>query len=627
MYFERILCIDLTERRHWVEKMEASQMQPYLGGIGLGARLVYDRVPPDADPLGPENVIVFAPGVFAGTPVATSSKHAVVARSPQTGMLGDSLSGSFWSHTLRRAGYDALVVTGRADSLVYLSIYDDQIQIRPATRLAGLDTSATEEAVRSESGSDEVRVSAIGPAGEQMVRFACIANDQGRMAGRTGLGAVMGSKNLKAIAVRGSHTIRVADNEAMDSLVVDLARRCQSPKTHKYRTLGTPSNVLFLNHLGALPTRNYREVTFEGAEKISGETLNRHYVERIVACAGCPVGCEHLTAVKDGPHAGARSRMDYEPLYAMSSLWGVDDLAAAIRAVEVTSQTGMDAISAGATVAWAMECFERGILTRNDFDGLEPRFGNAEAGIALLEKIGRREGVGDLLAEGSKRAAEQVGQGSLDFAMQVKGMEMAGYDPRSLKTMGLGYAVATRGACHNRSPGYSPDTQEMVDRFKGEAERGPILMDLEDKAAVLDSLGICKFIRGLFEDFYDEISHIYQIATGLELSPEALKTTGERVHNLKKAFNIRAGWTMADDWLPPRVLREAMPAGPGQGIHMSEAELRTMIAGYYTARGWTAEGLIPRDKLVALGLADVAEDVGVGADKMEESDAEALYRL
>jgi aldehyde:ferredoxin oxidoreductase len=381
--------------------------------------------------------------------------------------------------------------------------------------------------------------------------------------------------------------------------------------TSKYRGLGTPSNVLLLNHLGALPTRNYRETTFKGADKINGESLNRYYVERIVACAGCPVACEHLAVVHEGPYAGARSRVDYEPLYAVSSLWGVDDLAAAIRAIEVAGQAGMDAISAGVTVAWAMECFERGILARDDFDGVEPRFGNATAGIALLEKIARREGIGDLLAEGSKRAAEEVGRGSLDFAMQVKGLEMAGYDPRSLKTMGLGYAVGTRGACHNRAPGYSPDTQETVNRFTGDADRGPILMDLEDRSAVFDSLGWCKFIRGIFDDFYGEAGHLYRIVTGLEMSPEELKLCGERICNLKKAFNIREGWTAADDWLPPRVLREAMPSGPGRGVHMLESELRAMIAGYYAARGWTADGLIPRDKLVALGLEDVAEDVGV----------------
>ena len=274
--------------------------------------------------------------------------------------------------------------------------------------------------------------------------------------------------------------------------------------THKYRGQGTPSNVLFLNHLGALPTRNFRETTFEGAEKISGETLNRHYVERVVACSSCPVGCEHIMLVREGPYSGARSRMDYEPLYAMSSLWGVDDLTATIRAVEIAGQTGMDAVSAGTTVAWAMECFERGILTQDDFDGLEPYFGNARGRHRAAGEDRQREGIGDLLAEGTKRAAEQVGQDSLDFAMQVKGMEMAGYDPRSLKTMGLSYAVGTRGACHNRSPGYSPDTQDAVDRFAGGPERGPILVDLEDKAAVFDSLVLCKFIRGVFEDFYDE---------------------------------------------------------------------------------------------------------------------------
>jgi aldehyde:ferredoxin oxidoreductase len=611
MYFERVLFVDLTARRSWVETVESARLQPTLSGVGLGTKLLYDHLPAGAQPLSPENVLVYAPGVFAGTPVAASSKHAIVSKSPLTGMVGDSLSGSFWSHTLRRAGYDALVVTGRADSLVYLFIHDDQVRIQPADHLAGLDTSATEDTLRSELGSDEVSVSSIGLAGERQVRFACVANDQGRVAGRTGLGAVMGSKNLKAVAVRGSRAIRVADIEALEPLALNLARRCQGPATQKYRELGTVTNLLVLERLGALPTRNYRETTFDGAESVSGEYLNRRYVRRVIACAGCPVACEHIAAVNDGPNAGAQCRVDYEPLYAMSSLWGVADLSASIRAIGTAGQLGMDAISAGATVAWAMECFERGVLTRDDFDGLEPRFGNADAAIALLGKIARREGIGDLLAEGTKRAADQVGQGSLDYAMQVKGMEMAGYDPRSLKTMGLGYAVGTRGACHNRSPGYSPDTGGLVDRFVGEADRGPILVDLENQAAVFDSLGVCKFIRGVFEDFYSEGAELYRVVTGLDMSPEMLRTTGDRVCNLKKAFNIREGWTKADDWLPERVFRDPIPSGPGQGVRMKEEELRIMIQAYYAARGWTPDGFIPAAKLAALGLEDmVGKDTG-----------------
>ncbi len=612
MYFERILHVDLTQRTSRVEHVEARVMQPYLGGVGLGTRLLYDHLPAGADPLGPESVLVFAPGPFAGTPIATTSRHAVVAKSPLTGMVGDSLSGSFWSHTLRRAGYDALLVTGRADSAVTLVIHDDRVQIRSAGRSAGLNVFATEDAVRAELGSDEFSVAAIGPAGEKQVRFACIANDRGRMAGRTGLGAVMGSKNLKAIAVRGSKTIRVAAMSSLEPLIVDLAQRCAGPMTEKYRGLGTISNVLVLDYLGALPTRNYRQGSFEGAEKVSGETLNRHHLERRVACSGCPVGCEHLLVVREGPHAGARSRMDYEPLYAMSTLWGVDDPAAAIRAVETASLAGMDAISAGTTVAWAMECFERGILTRADFGGLEPRFGNAQAGIALLEQIARREGIGDVLAEGTQRAAAQVGQGSADFAMQVKGMEMAGYDPRSLKTMGLGYAVGTRGACHNRAPGYSADMQGRANRFEGGPDHGVALMELEDKAAVFDSLGFCKFIRAVFGDFFAEAATLYRAATGLEMTPEMLEASGPRICNLKKAFNIREGWRAADDWLPPRALHDPIPAGPNLApIVMQEAELHAMIGGYYAARGWTTDGMVPKSQLIALGLGDIAADVGV----------------
>jgi len=611
MYWERILHVDLTRGQSRTEAMAAGQIRPYLGGVGLAARLLYQNLPPGADPLGPENVLVFAPGVFAGTPIAASNKHAVVAKSPLTGMIGDSLAGSFWSHTLRRAGYDALVVTGRAERPVYLAIYDDQVLIRDARHLAGLSPYATEDALRAELGSDEVSVSAIGPAGERLVRFACIANDRGRMAGRTGLGAVMGAKNLKAIAVRGSRTIRVADIAALEPLTVELARRCRGPMTEKYRTLGTPSNVLVLNYLGALPTRNYREVSFAAAEKISGEALNRYYVERIVACAGCPVACEHLTVVSTGPYASSRTRLDYEPLYAVSSLWGVDDLAAAIRAVQVAGEMGMDAISAGVTVAWAMECFERGLLSRQDCDGLELRFGNAQAGIALLEKIGRREGIGDLLAEGTRRAAAQIGRGSQDFAMQVKGLEMAGYDPRTLKTMGLGYAVGTRGACHNRAPGYSADTQGGSDRFRGGPAQGPVLVELEDKEAVFDSLGMCKFVRGIFADFYAEASHLYRLVTGLDMTPEELALSGARICNLKKAFNIREGWTPEDDRLPPRALYEAVTPGPGHPpVRIEEGEFQAMIGGYYAARGWTPAGYIPKGQLIALGLEDIAADIG-----------------
>ena len=250
MYSERVLYVDLTARRSWVERLDSTCLQPFLSGVGLGTKLLYDHLPPGTQPLAPENVLVYAPGIFAGTPVAASSKHAVVTKSPLTGMVGDSLSGSFWSHTLRRAGYDALVITGRADSLVYLYIYDDQVRIRPADRLAGLSTVATEDTLRSELGSDEVSVSSIGPAGERQVRFACVANDRGRMAGRTGIGAVMGSKNLKAVAVRGSRAIRVADIGALQPLALNLAQRCQGPATQKYRDLGTVTNLLVLERLG-----------------------------------------------------------------------------------------------------------------------------------------------------------------------------------------------------------------------------------------------------------------------------------------------------------------------------------------------------------------------------------------
>jgi aldehyde:ferredoxin oxidoreductase len=390
-----------------------------------------------------------------------------------------------------------------------------------------------------------------------------------------------------------------------------LAELAQGSKTEKYRVLGTPSNVLNMNRLGVLPTRNYQDGTFEGAEKVSGEYMHEHYTEKAVSCAGCPIACEQIAHVKSGDYAGARTSVDYESLYAVGPNCGVDSMEAIIAAIDRCDALGMDTMSTGVTIGWAMECFQRGILTKEDFGGLEPTWGNHQAVVELVKKIAAREGIGDLLAEGTKRASAKVGKGSEHFAMQVKGLEACGYDVRGFQTFALGCAVGTRGPCHNRSLAYEPDAKGSVDRLTGGPERGAMAMEGENFAGVLDIVMLCKFIRNCFKDMWVEIPQLYTYATGIPLTAAELKLVSERSWNLKKAFNIREGWTKEDDWLPARWLEDPVPSGATKGVYVHADILRTMIQAYYQAREWTPEGMIPKSKLIALGLEDIAEDVGV----------------
>ncbi|NLD71726.1 MAG: aldehyde:ferredoxin oxidoreductase, partial [Chloroflexi bacterium] len=345
--------------------------------------------------------------------------------------------------------------------------------------------------------------------------------------------------------------------------------------------------------------------------EVSGERLAERYTVKAVACAGCSIACEHWGKVTSGKYKGAIAGVDYEPLFALGPNCGIGSMPAVLRLLQDADELGLDGMSVGVVVSWAMECYERGILTKEDFDGLEPNFGNDEAAVTLLDKIAHREGIGDLLAEGVKRASAKVGKGSAAFAMHSKGLEMPGYDVRSLKTFAMGLAVGTRGACHNRSLVYEADIKGKVDRFIAEPGRGKLAKEAEDFAAILDCLVLCKFLRNCFDDFNVEVSRLYTMTTGIPLTPEELVEVGERVWNLKKAFNIREGWTMADDWMPDRIFDDPVPTGPSKGSHLTRDELRMMIDDYYQARGWTPQGLIPRSKLIALGLADIAEDIGV----------------
>ena len=597
-YHCKLLRVDLSSRTSELLELPERLLRDFVGGVGLATHLLYQNVPAGCEPLSPDNALIFAASPLVDTPVTTSAKYAVAAKSPLTGFIGDSMSGGHLAIELKRTGVDALVITGAADELTCLVIEDGQVRFLSATHLTGLGVGKTEKAIRQQFGG-HLRVAAIGPAGESLVRYATISSD-GRQAGRTGNGAVMGAKRLKAIALAGSQQVSVARPAELRARAQRLAERSLGPAMVKYRQVGTPANLLMLQRLGALPSYNFRGATFQHADQVSGEQLQQRHLASLSTCASCAIGCTHLYRTLDGTIV---SRVEYETLFALGPLLGIDDLNVVIRAAALCDQLGLDSISTGGTIAWAMECVERGLLHHS---GL--RFGSEVALLFTIEQIARREGLGDLLAEGCRRAAAELGGGSAEWAMQVKGLEMPGYEPRSLKTLALGLAVATRGACHNRSAAYEADMAEMVDRLNAEEDRGRLVAEGEDQEALLDSLILCKFIRGCFADFYAEVAAIYDAVTGFDLTPEELRRAGERITNLKKVFNIRQGWRREDDTLPPRILHDVLPDGAAQGVGLSRAELDLMIEGYYRAREWTPEGLIPEAKLRELGLGDLAHD-------------------
>ena len=604
-YHGRVTIVDLDSHTVRWEPLEEDALRRFIGGTGLSAYLLYKYARPGCNPLSPENPLIFATSPLVGSRLTTSSKFAVAAKSPLTGMIGDSLSSSFIATELKKTGSDAVVVMGRSSSPTLLSITDDEAEFLDATHLVGMGTSATERAVKAQLGG-MYRVASIGPAGESLVRYAGIANDGGRQAGRTGPGAVMGSKNLKAIAVRGHDRVSFAEPEILDEIRADLSRRSLGDATEKYRTLGTMANVSVFNRLGALPTRNFRQSTFEGVEAVSGEAFQKSHHVKNAHCANCTIGCEHIVTTTDGGDK-ATGRMEYQSSFALGPLVGVSDPNTVIRASRICDEMGMDTISAGGTIAWAMESFENGVLTAGDTGGVDLRFGDGDAVLSLLDMIAERRGLGELLAEGSRRAAAALGGGSDEWAMHVKGLEMPGYEPRSLKTMALALSVSTRGACHNRSSAYEADFSNRVDRLSVDDERGRITMEGEDYSAVMDSLIWCKFLRKAFDDFYGESSKIYEHLTGWSTSPEDLRLAGERINNLKKLFNIREGWTPEDDTLPPRVFQEALETGVVKGIGLTRSDLDMMISGYFRARGWTDEGLVPERKVEELEILDVAQ--------------------
>ncbi|MEM2098335.1 MAG: aldehyde ferredoxin oxidoreductase family protein [Candidatus Bathyarchaeia archaeon] len=609
-YAGKILRVNLTTGQISTEPLSEEMAKNYIGGIGLGIRLLMDNSKPGTDPFDPDNPLIYVTGPLSGTMGPTAGNgYAVVSKSPATGGVGEAKAHGFFGPDLKRAGYDAVIITGKADKLSYLWIDDDKVEIRNAEHLKGKSPYETDVSIREELGDFYIRVSAIGEAGEKLCRFAAIINDEFRAIGRTGMGAVMGSKNLKAVAVRGTNDVNVANLDGFKEFVKMIHERMKGPATKKYKTLGTPENVLVLNSLSALATRNFTNATFEGAQKVSGEYLNEHFVKKIVGCATCGMRCDHIAVVPEGPYQGSTSRLEFECLWSMGPLCGIDRLDAIIEAMRIVNEYGMDGISIGVVVAFAMDCYEHGILTKEQTDGIDLRFGNAEALIAIIHKIGKREGwLGNVLAEGVARAAEIIGNGAEKYACHIKGLELPGYDLRTLKTAALGFSVSFRGACHLRNGAYSPDVKGKVNRFKIEKGRGKMIVDESKMYNIIDSLIVCKFSRGTYYDGWKDLANYYTLATGIPMTPEEMAKAGDRIENLARLFNIREGkGTRKYDTLPWKIKNCPVPdEGPAKGSVVSEEEFQLGLDDYYAARGWTADGVPTVEKLQELGLGDLA---------------------
>ncbi len=617
----KILHVDLSQKFIETRILSKELYRLFLGGFGLGVRLAWDYVTKGADPLGPGNALIVMPGLLVGTGLPTASKTAFVFRSPLTGTLGRSMAGAWLGVTLRKAGFDGIVILGKSERPVILVVEDGEAYLEEAQDLWGLDTWTTREALKEKYGRD-AHTAVIGPAGEKLSRIAAIECD-GRQAGRGGGGAVMGSKFLKAIVVKGTGQIPIYNPEGIQKLQKKWNEIIRNHSvTIKNMNYGTGEFLDWLNKaVGVFPSRNWQWGYFKSAYEKAKEgqiELDPYYwvpkySAKNVACPFCTKPCGKLFVIKEGKYAGTEiDGPEYESLYSLGGAPEISSIEVVAKANEICDRLGIDTISAGLTVAWAMEAMERGILKPSDLDGLDLRFGAEEPFLVALERMGKREGkVGELLSDGVKAAVERLGKGG-EFAVQIKGLELPGYDIRGSKGVALAFAVAFRGGDHLTACAYSLEYGEkwwkfVVDRHSSKG-KGFEIKFLEDLMALYDTLGICKFSRSIF--FLESLPEMVEAQTGLELTAAELLTVGERVYNVARAFNIRQGFSRKDDHLPYRVINDPIPEGPSAGDLVTYEELQVLLNAYYEARGWNHEGVPLKARLVSLDLSEIAEEVG-----------------
>ncbi|MGE3819440.1 MAG: aldehyde ferredoxin oxidoreductase family protein [Isosphaeraceae bacterium] len=606
--FGRYLRVDATRGTLDRVAIDEGVLRQFLGGVGLGAWLLARETPAGVDPLGPDAALAFVFSPLVGSPLTTSAKFAVVGFSPLTGRVCDALSSSRFALAGKRVGVDAIVIVGRreAPSVAFvdgLERSDEDVRFEPAGELWSRSGREAEEALRGRHGADW-QIAAIGPAGERLIPFASISHD-GRHAGRGGLGAVLGSKNLKALAVRGDRRAAIADPERTVAIAKELSAKSFGPATEKYRELGTVANLLVFNRFDALPTRNFQGGRFEGVERLATTDLGPARKVARNSCAACAIGCEHVYALDKNEVAGSAGvRLEYESLFALGPLCGVDDPSAVLRASKACDDLGLDTISTGGTIAFLMECAERGWIDgRLPVTGRPLRFGDGAAVLEAIAALAERQGdLGATLALGSRAAAERLGGQAPSLAPHVKGLELPGYHPGRLHAMALGLAVGTRGADHNRSGAYEADFSDRIAPDASPLAVARAAIETEDRAALIDSLILCKFLRGVFIDMYEESAEMLRAVTGWDVSAEELRTVARRVVTARKLLNSREGWTAAEDTLPDRFLAEEVSPAPTGRPLLTRARLDSLIAAYYRERDWSGEGAVPKAARAALNL-------------------------
>jgi len=620
-YMGKILHVDLSSGKIETEEPPESFYRTYMGGSALGMYYLLNNLPPGVDPLSPENILVISVGVLTGAPISGLSRVMANAKSPLTGAIGDSEGGGFWPAEFKFTGYDAIIFTGRAPKPVYLWIHDGEVELRDASHLWGKVTGEAEALIREELGDKRIQVLQIGPAGEKLTRFAAIMNMSTRACGRTGMGAVMGSKNLKAIAVRGHNHPEVFDRDTIRELAKWGRENLEDSGVYSLQLHGTAGGIDFLQKIGGLPTRNWTSGVFEGWEKIWGQTMTDTILKENDTCYGCIIRCKRVVEVKgrynvDPLYGGP----EYETVATMGSYCGIDDLEAISKANEICNKYGMDTISCGATVAFAMDCYENGILTKEDTGGIELRFGNAEAMVQMVQMIAERKGLGKLLAEGSYRAAQKIGKGAEKLAVTCKKQEYPAHVPQAKRSLALIYAVNPFGADHMSSdhdPNYSPEhsTPETLERL---SELGLIHpLDIHDLSvekvryalyteyvhSLLDSLGTCQFVWGPSWQLYDlaQLRDLVQAVTGWRTSLYELMLVGQRRLNMMRVFNAREGITKDVEMLPPKGFI-ALKGGATDGVAVSKEEFLKARELYYQMAGWDENGVPTPGKLAELGL-------------------------
>lgn len=604
-YQGKILRVDLTNEKITTEPLNKEWAKQFIGGKGLGARYLFEELKPGTDPLSPDNILSIWTGPLVGTLTPLTGRYVLVTKSPLTGTFLDSYAGGFFGSELKYTGFDGVIIKGKAKKLSYLWINDGKAEIRDAKNLAGKDTFKTEELVRKETGHKFTRVASIGPAGEKLGLISSVTSDITRNAARGGTGAVFGSKNLKAVAVKGSMGVEVQNIEEFTKMAKEMVLKdvVENPDHAGMITDGTPILVAMSNDAGILPTKNWRTGVFEDSKGIDSEAVKSRVLVRKKACFDCAIACGSYSKVKSGIFKGAATEgPEYETLGLCGSNCGIGNVEAVVKFVEDCDRLGLDSISAGNVVALAMDLFEKGVLTKKDTGGLNLKFGNEEAYAKMPSMIANREAIGNILADGAKRAAKKIGKGAEKLTVEVKGMEYPAYDPRGTIGMALAYATSDRGACHLRAWPVAADAYGSQDPWSPEG-KAAICVEDQTRTSVKWSFIFCDFYSVNFPN----MAKYYSAVTGVQSSEEHLRKVGRRIWNLTRAFNVREGFTRKDDTMPERMEKEPLPDGKPKGHVVPRADFEKMLSEYYKLWGWDDQGRPTKKALDEVGLGDIVK--------------------